>query len=634
MEFYLRFQAANPKVIIGKRMFDSFQPWFVKKLKERNVCCCIYHVEMEELRVGFNHMRTKADLHPEKACDCDCEDVCQSTGENQCCARLCTFSGVTAMVDSILCPKKDDSQWHARECVFGECVNCGVDFLPICPIEEEGPSTKLVKWKHFSLQTITTKKGLERKKLQLVYKETTSDQLLSYLKPKLQAFSRHSFVAKWEDEQFQMCLANFPADTMVSVIDFAENYSFEVQNEVQSMHWHNYQVSILVHISWVRNAHPDPEDESTRNIMQYHFYISDDRKHDSYFVQHCLQMHWDSIVEGGFTPKNHWIWSDGCAGQFKSRIPWYFVSRYPEITNGCVCVWSFFGSGHGKGPHDGAGAVLKRYMHNAQLDVHGPKLQDAETVVRFLREKLSIRPKSCYSSERTPVDRTFWHVLEEDVDRETEYDCEPIKGCRDVHQIRSVGKLDVHKLLKRSLACFCPPCVDSNWEACENKAWTGPWEVEVLVVHQPGYVRGVITEKFAGDNWDEFGVNGTYLASVLELGDNFAVSAAADNEENVEFHLLVCTRKMFTCTEPFQCKWGESFDVGDKVIQGRYYQRYGLGAQSYIFLRKSHLAHHNVDYIRAIKFPMLQCNHRVSGNDVVYKLPLTVEQAIDEYAQY
>ena len=35
------------------------------------------------------------------------------------------------------------------------------------------------------------------------------------------------------------------------------------------MHWHNYQVSILVHISWVRNPDPDPEDESTRNIMQY-----------------------------------------------------------------------------------------------------------------------------------------------------------------------------------------------------------------------------------------------------------------------------------------------------------------------------------------------------------------------------
>ena len=31
-------------------------------------------------------------------------------------------------------------------------------------------------------------------------------------------------------------MANFSANTMISVMDFAENYSFEVQNEVQSMH--------------------------------------------------------------------------------------------------------------------------------------------------------------------------------------------------------------------------------------------------------------------------------------------------------------------------------------------------------------------------------------------------------------
>jgi hypothetical protein len=34
------------------------------------------------------------------------------------------------------------------------------------------------------------------------------------------------------------------------MVDFVENYSFEMQNEVQSMHWHSYQISILVHITY------------------------------------------------------------------------------------------------------------------------------------------------------------------------------------------------------------------------------------------------------------------------------------------------------------------------------------------------------------------------------------------------
>jgi hypothetical protein len=101
--------------------------------------------------------------------------------------------------------------------------------------------------------------------------------------------------------------------------------------------------------------------------------------------------------------------------------------------------------------------------------VSGPRLQDFETVYRFLREKLSERPESCYSSERRPVDCTFWHVTEDDIDRETEYDCEPIKGYREMHCVQSVGHLDVNKLLKRSLACFCPACIESNWDACETK---------------------------------------------------------------------------------------------------------------------------------------------------------------------
>jgi hypothetical protein len=179
---------------------------------------------------------------------------------------------------------------------------------------------------------------------------------------------------------------------------------------------------------WVRNPHPDPDDESTKNIMTYHFCISDDKLHDSYFVQHCLQLHWDSVVESGFIPRNHWIWSDGYSGQFKSHIPWFFVARYPEVIGGCNCTWSFFGSGRGKGPHDGTGAILKQYIQTAQLDVNGPKLQCAADIVGFLREKLSHLPATSYT-ERRPVSRTFWHIEQSDVDREHEFDCEAISGC-------------------------------------------------------------------------------------------------------------------------------------------------------------------------------------------------------------
>jgi hypothetical protein len=61
---------------------------------------------------------------------------------------------------------------------------------------------------------------------------------------------------------------------------------------------------------------------------------------------------------------------------FKSKIPWYFVNRYPHLTYGCSCLWSFFGYGHGKGPRDGVGIVLKRFIRQVQLDVEGLQLQN------------------------------------------------------------------------------------------------------------------------------------------------------------------------------------------------------------------------------------------------------------------
>jgi len=83
----------------------------------------------------------------------------------------------------------------------------------------------------------------------------------------------------------------------VCVVDFVENYSFEIQNEVQSMHWPNYQISILVHISFHHNLAPNPYDENLRILIEYHFYILDNRKHNSKFVQYYFKLHLQYMVE-------------------------------------------------------------------------------------------------------------------------------------------------------------------------------------------------------------------------------------------------------------------------------------------------------------------------------------------------
>ena len=78
---------------------------------------------------------------------------------------------------------------------------------------------------------------------------------------------------------------------------------------------------MLVHILY-RHAeqnvdHIESTCENQHIIKEYHFYISDDRTHDTCFVQHCFGIIYDSLKDHGITFNEHWIWLDRCASQFK-----------------------------------------------------------------------------------------------------------------------------------------------------------------------------------------------------------------------------------------------------------------------------------------------------------------------------
>jgi hypothetical protein len=73
----------HPKHIVGKQTFEGLKLFFVKPMKERNTCC-IYHVEMEELRLGLNNMKAKSSLHHNDACECRCSYVCFHSNQSSC----------------------------------------------------------------------------------------------------------------------------------------------------------------------------------------------------------------------------------------------------------------------------------------------------------------------------------------------------------------------------------------------------------------------------------------------------------------------------------------------------------------------------------------------------------------------
>ena len=68
---------------------------------------------------------------------------------------------------------------------------------------------------------------------------------------------------------------------------------------MRSEYYHSDQVSMLFHILY-RHAeqnirHIKSTSENQHVIKEYHFYISDDRTHDTYFIQHCFDKIYDLL---------------------------------------------------------------------------------------------------------------------------------------------------------------------------------------------------------------------------------------------------------------------------------------------------------------------------------------------------
>ena len=72
-------------------------------------------------------------------------------------------------------------------------------------------------------------------------------------------------MAWWQDEQFRICRDTFPLGTILSVVEFAKNYTLQPQNEIQSQYFHSEQVSIMVHITY---RHGQDSSEEKRVILR------------------------------------------------------------------------------------------------------------------------------------------------------------------------------------------------------------------------------------------------------------------------------------------------------------------------------------------------------------------------------
>lgn len=144
---------------------------------------------------------------------------------------------------------------------------------------------------------------------------------------------------------------------VVIICDFSENYSFVLQDAVQSHHWNNDQATIHPFVIYYK------ESGTIENLS--FVIISEVLKHDTIAVQVFISK-LITFLKQRMNIKKAIFVSDGAASQYKNRKNFASLCKFKTKYN-IESEWHFFATSHGKGPCDAIGGTLKRMATRASL---------------------------------------------------------------------------------------------------------------------------------------------------------------------------------------------------------------------------------------------------------------------------
>ena len=257
---------------------------------------------------------------------------------------------------------------------------------------------------------------------------------------KIDKLTSHSFIAKEQSKYLKQRKQNMRNHECVVLADFAENYQFMVQDEIQSCHWNKDYCTIHPITLYIN-------DGSIKSKCFSLCFISDDLNHDTSFVN-CLQQLLAKYISDNFQNITELeYFSDGCAGQYKN-FKNFLNLTYHEHDFNIKATWSFFATSHGKSPCDGIGGTVKRKLR-------------MESLTRTSNNQI-LTCKSAYEFCQSSIKGiTFFFLSKDDVQNkrlqlETRYTKgNTVPGTRSYHHFASsgIGNIQFKRISNDSVFC-------------------------------------------------------------------------------------------------------------------------------------------------------------------------------------
>lgn len=194
---------------------------------------------------------------------------------------------------------------------------------------------------------------------QMITQTVCISDFIDLVVKRIDNLTSHSFIAKCQAKFLKDLKEEIQPNECIVLGDFAENYEFVVQDEIQSYHWAKDSCTLHPIVLY----HKDLEG----NLHSKSFcFISEDRLHDTCFVYEIQRLLTNHIKSNFPLITKMFYFSDGCAAQYKN---------YKNFINLCHhyddfeihAEWVFFATSHGKSPCDGIGGTVKRTTAKASL---------------------------------------------------------------------------------------------------------------------------------------------------------------------------------------------------------------------------------------------------------------------------
>ncbi len=347
-ELYSLFKLQNPTLEVGFSTFCTLRPkWCVLlgRSGTHSVCVCTIHQNVDLMLSSVKLEKDRHQLMDMMVCDRE---------SKKCMIHRCEKCPPTSVVEKYMAEQLQPQLQFENENSF---------------IQED---EEII---NFKLWTTVDRSDLVSHSLPV-------SDFITLLVEKLNKLTAHSYIAKSQAKFLKKCKSNLKENEVIVLGDFAENYKFVIQDEVQSYHWNQQSCTLHPLVIYQRQG------ETLKDHCLC--FISDDLLHDTAFVYKVMSEAIEYCKLHISKDISHcYYFSDGCAGQYKNCKNFRNVCLHHEDFS-IKCSWSFFATSHGKSPCDGLGGTVKRLAARASLQrVETGHILNANDLFTFCKENIA-----------------------------------------------------------------------------------------------------------------------------------------------------------------------------------------------------------------------------------------------------